>query len=350
MIDHNIKQTQTQKIMEQPTTNANNNNCKNPIEVYNYRNCNPKNKYITKKDVQHILKKHGINNEINDITLYQQAFVAESYVKPKKQILETLPPFTNEETKQKDMLIVQCIPLQNSSYDRFEFLGDRILDMVIADYIFHRFQEYDEGFYTDMKIKLVRTRNLYIIAQKLKLSDFLMISKIAERDRQKDKILEDVFEAFLGAIYQDFGCGGLAYDICKKFIINVLEKYINISKVTHCKDNYKKQLSEYYHAMFKAEDGKGIDPEWETISTYGPTSNRVFKAGVKNIDGHIIATGTGYTLKDAHQEAAKNALKYYGVSVYEDTEDPIKDIYSDSDSDSEEAVSATGSTTSTVSS
>ncbi len=299
---------------------------KGKLLAYHVHHRNPKNRLITIEDVYKIFRKFKINKTVNHIENYRQAFIHLTYVKPTHEQLNKELPLSHNEIDHKYQ---NYIDFQDESYDRLEFLGDRVIDLIVGDYIFHRYHE-KEGFMTDLKTQLVRGTNLCILSKKLKLFRYILISRRSEdKCRKKDDILEDVFEAFIGAIYIDFGCEGEAFSVCKKFVWALMERYLNFSQLVRRQDNYKHQLLQYYHKYFK-----GADPEYTTISTYGPTNNRIFKAGVKNIDGYVITNGEGRKLVYAEQMAAKEALKYYEQEVYSDSEEPIKEIYSDSESES----------------
>jgi ribonuclease-3 len=310
---------------------------------YTYRNINPNNQLITEDHINKIFKKFKVKSadgntpKINNLTLYQEAFVYENYVKPNEAKLEKEPELSDQEKREiisGTIDIQNCVPLQEGSYDCLEFLGDRVLDLIVADYINSRYPGKDDGFWTELKTKLVRGSSLCIFAKKMKFHRYILMSRATDGDRHKENILEDSFEAFLGAIYTDFGRRGQAYEICKDLVFALMQRYLNMSQIIRRNDNYKKQLLEYYHFNFKKPDGTGYDPEWVCLSTYGPTNNRIFKGAVKNIDGHIIATGEGRQKNIAFQMASKEALKYFGQEVYSDSEEPTKDLYSHSDSES----------------
>lgn len=291
---------------------------------YNFRNCNPKNRLITKEHISKIFRKFKIDAEVKNLDTYRGAFIHESYVVPNDEDLNKEPPLEPDEY---DPEFTNWTPLQDETYDRLEFLGDRVLDLVVGDYIYHRFPEEKEGFLTSLKTKLVRGSRLCIFAKKLKFDRYIQVSQKYDQYRHNNDVLEDVFEAFLGALFIDFGRHAKAFGICKDLVVGLIERYLNISQIVRKQDNYKALLLEHYHAHFKT------DPRYKLLSKYGPTNNRIFRCGVTNPDGHIIATGEGRKQVDGDQEAAKNALKIYGVDVYSDSEEPDKEIYSDSDSE-----------------
>ena len=301
------------------------------MEAYQLRNGNPINRRISEHDIHKIFRKFKIDAKVNNISNYYEAFVHESYVAPTSEILEKEPPLTSDEIAFYKKNVQEVLPFQNNSYDRLEFIGDRVLDLIIADYIFHRYPDEAEGFWTELKTKLVRGSRLCILAKKLRLDRFILVSRKYDKYRRNDDVLEDVFEAFLGAIYRDFGCHTQAFGICKDFVVTLMERYLNFTLIVRRQDNYKRLLLEYYHKHF----GAGKDPKYVTQSFEGPSNDRLWKSGVTNIDGFVIATGEARTSTGADQMAAKEALKYYGVQeLYSDSEEPIKEVYSDSDSES----------------
>ena len=134
------------------------------------------NKCITREDVFNLTGFNPINLEY-----YQKAFVHKSVLR---------------------FLSTQNL---NKSYERFEFLGDSVLNLIIANFIFNKYKNEEEGHLTRIRTKLVNGKTLSYLAKKIKLNDFIIISKNVETigGRDNDRILEDVFEAFVCAIYLD---------------------------------------------------------------------------------------------------------------------------------------------------
>jgi len=305
-----------------------------PEDIFSFRNLNPKNKTISQEWIDKIFNKLEIDVKINNLKLFQRAFVHTSYVTPdEKMLTEDKMTFPDpEELKSyKFIKTEEMVPLQELSYESLEFLGDSILNSIVVSYIHRRYRkekEGEQGFLTDLKNKLIRGTLLCILAKKLKFNSYIMISRNQEILRLNDSVLEDVFEAFIGALFIDQGEKGHAYGLCQQFIVTLMEKYLDFGQIIHRRDNYKAQLLEYYHSHFY-----GADPKYDLISKYGPTYDRIFRCAVLNIDGIRIATGEGTKKTYAEQEAAKNALKYFGEDVYSDSEAPDKEVFSESESD-----------------
>jgi len=313
------------------------------LDSYLFRNVNPNNQLVTEQHIAKIFAKFGIEAKINDLSLYQVAFVHPTYVSPTEEQVDKEEPLSQEEyqtelrnhprLKNYQTEVEDWVQFQPDNYERLEILGDSILGSIITSYIFHRYPNEREGFITKLKTQLVRGTNLCILAKKIKFDRYALLSRKAEQSglRNNDAILEDILEAFIGALYLDFGGHhnpAPAFGICYQFVIVLMERYLNMNQMVRRQNNYKDLLMQYFHKHFN-----GDNPRYRLVSTYGPTNDRTFKAGVINTDGHMITTGEGTKLVFAEQQAAKEALKYYGQEVYSDSEEADRQIYQDSDSE-----------------
>ena len=158
---------------------------------------NPTNKYLTREFIE---SKLGF--KIHNLDIYQNAFIHKSYCKD-------IEAYTTNQDGDKVTYIdcpSDCIELQEQSNERLEFLGDSILGGAVTSYLYRRYDK-DEGFCTKLKTKLVNSETLARLSTYLGLSEYLMISKHIEEihdGRKNPRILEDLFEALIGAIYLDF--------------------------------------------------------------------------------------------------------------------------------------------------
>lgn len=194
---------------------------------------------------------------------------------------------------------LEKIEEDDNSNERLEFLGDAVLNLVVANYLFHKFPEEDEGFLTKVRAKLVNRHTLSDCAEKLNLNEFLFLNKnISEKsDRGIKTIQSDAFEAIIGALFLDLGL-----DACKQFIERILIKPHIESGEYLVDQNYKSQLLEY------AQSEKLDLPVYQIINEEGPHHDRTFTIKVK-IGDDLIGIGTGKNKKAAEQEAAKNLIK-----------------------------------------
>jgi ribonuclease-3 len=209
-----------------------------------------------------------------------------------------------------------CIPLQEDSNERLEFLGDAILNLVVADYLYERYPDENEGFLTIMRTRLVNGNMLSYLASKIHLGDHIVISKQVEANngRQNNKILEDAFEALIGAIYIDFNdnankkhmCAGNGFAIAKVFIINILETYVEFSDLVHQRTNPKDKLIKQCQHNFQ------WTPKIYEIDVCDKDNTKIHTVCIKNQNNDVIATAKATTRKLAEISAASKALAYFG--------------------------------------
>ena len=187
-----------------------------------------------------------------------------------------------------------------TSNEKLEFLGDSVLSLATSIYLYQNYPELAEGDYTDIKASIVRTESLAEVAQKLKLGDYLYLSKGEEKGggRSKTNILADVFEALIAAIFIDKN-----FDTAYAFITT----YLFEEKLTYLVENKlymspKSRLQEITQAKYKNL------PVYILASSTGPEHKKEFKVNVL-INGKKLAEGEGKSKKQAEENAAQNALE-----------------------------------------
>jgi len=192
---------------------------------------------------------------------------------------------------------------QNLEYDvsneRLEFLGDSVLSLVVAEYLFDAFPDKDEGFLTKVRAKLVNRLALADAAEKVNLSEFILVSKnISSTFADGSKtILSDAFEALIGAIYLDNGIEA-AHDFIHRVLIEPNTK----AGLYLIDENFKSQLLEY------AQANRMENPSYIVVKEEGPQHNRIFT--IKVFVGQTeYGEGKGKNKKSAEQKAAQAALE-----------------------------------------
>ena len=227
------------------------------------------NKCITREDVFNLTGFNPINLEY-----YQKAFVHKSVLR---------------------FLSTQNL---NKSYERFEFLGDSVLNLIIANFIFNKYKNEEEGHLTRIRTKLVNGKTLSYLAKKIKLNDFIIISKNVETigGRKNDRIIEDVFEAFVCAIFLDLG-----FKYAEVFIVTLMNTHLNFDIIEE-DNNFKDILLRQCQKLYQ------ISPEYELITTTGPHHTKTFTS-IVIINGVRHKTGIGKTKKESEQNASKFTLE-----------------------------------------
>jgi len=293
---------------------------------------NEKNKWITSTYIETMLKSFDIDIKINNLYLFQQSMVHISY------LIRNNKFYSNNKTKPYQIQsidieplddISKAIPLQETSYERLEFLGDAVLHVIFAEYLFNRYDHEDEGFMTKLRTKIENGDALSILSKTIGLNEYIIISRYVEKNggRETNKnILEDAFEAFTGALYLNIG-----FDLCKQFIVTLIEKEIDLALLLYQENNFKEKLLQYFHLR------KWLDPIYGTCDISGPENKKMYTMYVKSRkisqdEGDIVGIGISSSKKAGEQAAAKEALKFYGLyKEDDDSEYEIVEEISDSD-------------------
>ncbi len=206
-------------------------------------------------------------------------------------------------TFQNQKLLIEA--LTHKSYkqpynnERLEFLGDAVLDLIVGEYLYTKFRDFDEGKLSKMRASLVNEGGFTSLANYLGLGEYIYLSNAEENNsgRTKSSLLSNAFEAVMGAIYLETGLGKV-----QEITIALLEHvHPDISLDSLFKD-YKTSLQELTQAHY------GTTPEYQLIAAHGPDHKKEFEVAVI-IDGKRYASAQGKSKKHAQQEAAQIALE-----------------------------------------
>lgn len=180
--------------------------------------------------------------------------------------------------------------------ERLEFLGDSILDAVVADILYHKYDKKPEGYLTNTRSKIVQRETLNDIALKIGLDKYMHISENVLQ--QKNNIYGNAFEALIGAIYLDYG-----FDKAKLFLqTKVFKQYINIEKLALKEVNFKSRLIEWSQKT-------KVDVVFHLIEEQlGADNTPLFKTQIL-INNVEAGMGTGRSKRESQQQASKYTLK-----------------------------------------
>ena len=206
----------------------------------------------------------------NDLALYEQAFIHRSI---------TVTP--------------------NGKYcnnERLEFLGDAVLDAIVADIVFNHFPTKREGFLTNTRSKIVQRESLNQIALEIGLDK--KVTSMPYATSHHKYLYGNAFEALIGAIYLDQG-----YKRCCRFVKEkIVDKYISLNKLAGQEVNFKSRLLEWGQKT-------KLNIEFELIKSFTDKEGKpVFQTGV-SLEGTHLGVGIGNTKKESQQLAAKKAIK-----------------------------------------
>ncbi len=222
------------------------------------------------KNLKEWLSVHHI--EIHKITLIERAFIHSSY-------LNEHPEVDSEDNQ------------------RLEFMGDAVLQLWSARYLYEKQPSLSEGQMTKMRASLVNESSLSKMAMLLGLNQFLKLGQgeIRENGIEKISIVADMFESFIGALYLDSG-----FEPIDQILSSIIDTFDLSEK--HQNDDYKTRLQEFV----QADDKRSID--YILVSESGPSHERRFEMAVY-IDQMMFGKGYGNSKKRAEQAAAKEALE-----------------------------------------
>ena len=184
-----------------------------------------------------------------------------------------------------------------------------------------------------LKTKLVNSSTLAKLSLSLGLEKYVIISKHVEEKcngRENPRILEDLFEALIGAIFLDFNRyktslegqvfhSGMGYQVCEKFIIQILESTIDFTQLIKHDYNYKDIILRYYQKEFH------ITPKYSMINCVGPPNERLFTMAVFSPENKIVGLGKERSKKRAEQLASREALRYYNVLEESESDSEMSD-------------------------
>ena len=187
--------------------------------------------------------------------------------------------------------------------ERLEYLGDAVLGTIVAEYLFKKYPDSNEGFLTKMRSKIVKRKTLNRIGDKMELDGVL---QEFNNTRLSRSMLGNAVEALVGAIYLDAG-----YAFTQKYIVEkILRRYLDIHELENYDDNYNSQLLEWCQ-----KHGKTI--YYKLISRYKFEKRDRFKVGVF-VNNQRIATADDFNKKSAEQAASEKAMIELGFLTEED--------------------------------
>lgn len=183
--------------------------------------------------------------------------------------------------------------------ERLEFLGDSIISSIVAEFLYNRYPQYDEGKLSRMKSYLVSRVSLVHWAKRIRIGKYILLSRNEESSggKKRASLLANVFEALIGALYLDRG-----YEVTRCFILQFLSKLRRVVDI-----DYKSKLQEIIQQKLKNT------PDYRIVQETGPDHNKVFKIEVL-VKKRRLGVGSGKSKKEAEQAAAHSALKIINTS------------------------------------
>lgn len=187
------------------------------------------------------------------------------------------------------------------SNERLEFLGDSVLGMIVAEYLFKKYPFKDEGFLTEIRSRIVNRESLNIVARRIGLDKLIEFD--GQRNFHRTSMFGDAMEALIGAIYLDKG-----FTFTKKFIISkLLTNHFDLDVVISNNTNYKSTILSWAQA-----DGRKV--EFIIVEEKGKNHSKEFIAQVL-VDAEVISSGSGWNKKKAEQDASRRACETLNIPI-----------------------------------
>ncbi|MEM0994647.1 MAG: ribonuclease III [Bacteroidota bacterium] len=186
--------------------------------------------------------------------------------------------------------------IQNN--ERLEYLGDAVLGTIVAEYLFKKYPNANEGFLTKMRSKIVKRKTLNLIGDKMELD--ILLSEL-NHTRLSRSMLGNAVEALVGAVYLELGYHGTKRYVVKK----ILRNYVDIQELERVDDNYKSQLLEWCQ-----KNGQTV--HYKLLARYKYEKRDRFRVAVL-IDGKKLAAADDFNKKSAEQNASAKAMKALGI-------------------------------------
>ena len=179
-------------------------------------------------------------------------------------------------------------------YERLEFLGDAVLELVTAEYLFRKYSQLSEGQLSKLRSKLVSKESLSNYAREIGVGKYLLIAKGQEGIQSQDALLADAYEAMIGAAYLDDGL-----EVSRQLVLSFL--LLQKEKMREIND-FKSYLQEYVQSKYKSL------PRYKVVQETGPNHQKKFRVEVQ-IKGKVMGKGWGLSKKKAEMMAAQFAWK-----------------------------------------
>ncbi len=183
------------------------------------------------------------------------------------------------------------------SNERLEYLGDAVLGLVVAEYLFKKFPLKSEGFLTEIRSRIVNRDALNNVARKIGISNIVEFNSNKKNRLSYKSIYGDTLEALIGAVYLDRG-----YKFCRDFILKkLIIPHYDLSEIVNINTNYKSMIIEWAHQANK-------EIEFRIIESSGSNHQKEFTAELI-IENEVVASGSGLSKKKAEQLAAQKTCE-----------------------------------------
>ncbi len=247
------------------------------------------NKYSFRRIIGRFIKSDNIH--LNDALLYHEALTHSSYTEKDNHIPHRMDKYE----------AIRSVPFQKKSYERMIFLGNAVIHMILASFLFQLFPKEPEGFLTRLRIKLENGDTLAYLAKRIKLTKYILLSLALDKEmdgRNNTNILSSAFEGFFGAIYLDHG-----FSFAYQLLSNIINTELDIEEMGYTETGFKDLLIFYYR------DNNLGAPNYVLEKTDGPDHKKEFTIALYHPrdKGRVLGRAKASSKKRAEKLVAKQA-------------------------------------------
>lgn len=245
---------------------------------------NIKNTICPKKEIEKIIN-HYTNDEIF-ISIVNYKYYINSFI---HKSFNCNFNYNDETDANCHLILKNYVTLNGENYERLEYLGDAQIYAIIAEYLYDKYPDKDEGFMTKMRIKLIKKEQLAYLSKKLNFDKYVLLSSHLDTNYSRftnKSLLENIFESFIGALYKDQG-----FDITKKFLTNILNEHIDFKKLSIEDTDYKSKLLLLFHSQ------SWNYPEYTLLFKSGEFTQRIVYCCIKLNKKYITNNKHNYEFK-----------------------------------------------------
>lgn len=280
------------------------------IENLRLRILNDKNIFIDENVVNKIFERVGFEHKVSmGIKNYQIAMTHESYLIERLTDYKTIKILKDQTEHIDEHTAKNAMPLQETSYEKLEFLGDAVIHCALTEYLFNRYPEMQQGELTVTRSKLEKQKSLSKYSKELGLHKYAVIGYSIEQTNARitvPSLTEDILEAFIGALSLEVGTieAGI-------FFIKMIEHLEDIPEIIRTNTNYKEKLMRCFHKIEPncRHDLRYVVENYENSKGIAKYNTRVYD----KMTGTYLGEGKSRNKRKSQQKAAKNALLQIGL-------------------------------------
>lgn len=268
---------------------------------------NVNNVLVSKEDLEEFINKYtqvcdkNCMVKINDMNILHRTLVHKS-----------CNNFTGCEDETDNFCNIDFSRNLTGNNERLEFLGDRVIDLIVAEYLYDLYPEEQEGFLSDTKTKIVKKESLNYIGNAMGLPQYMLISNMMERTGERStniNLPENIFESFVGGLFKDQNSN---FYICRAFVVGVLKTFVDLETLVKTTTNFKTLVNKEFH-----KNHWDCNPIYKMTKNTGDITGRNFNSALCVLKTSVKDENK-YNLFHKNDKKLRKIIKDYFGSEIED--------------------------------